>query len=185
MNKKIIALGMSLLLITALVTVLAQKSVSPNKGGSGTVEINTPWETPKPEQSSLSWNPDKIQKEYAQKVFKEFKWNDSTRTLSFNIPKMDGVNPLIAIKYGTTETPITLGKDYTFKNLPAEFKVYVPIFSDDTFTSVLDNYIIMSYGYANNHKWADGLSSKDLVVQDQYEKNVSLTEVQRALGISK
>ncbi len=132
----------------------AEVKWTPKSGGGGTVEINTPWETPVPEQTqSPSWNPTDTQKEYAAKVFKEFKWNNSTRTLTFNIPKMPGVNPIIGIQYGSTKEKITLGKDYTFKNLPSEFKIDINIFKDDTFTAVVDQYTIMSYDYAKNNKW--------------------------------
>jgi len=156
----------------------------PGSGGSGIVEINTPWETPEPADSVEStWNPDKTQKEYAAKVFKEFQWNNSTRTLTFNIAKMPSVNPMIGIQYGTTKEKIILGKEYTFNNLPSEFKIDITIFTDETFTSAADEYTVMSYDYANSHKWADGLSSSDLVVKDQYKNNVTLSNVNKALGI--
>ncbi|ANS76981.1 hypothetical protein AWM70_22315 [Paenibacillus yonginensis] len=141
----------------------------------------------KVEEDSTVWEPLKYkgidQKKYAQLIFQDFTWDYSTRTLKFNIPEMPEVNPLIGIQYGTTKEKIVLGKDYTFKNLPSEFKIDINIFTDNTFTSVIDDYTVMSFDYANYHKWANGVPSTDLVVKDQFANNVSLSAIFKALGI--
>ncbi len=84
---------------------------------------------------------------------------------------------------GHTKKKIVLGKNYTFKNLPTEFKLDITIFSDETFTAANDEYTVMSYEYASDHRWASGIPSYDLVVKDQFANNVSLNAIYTALGL--
>ncbi|QGG57889.1 S-layer homology domain-containing protein [Paenibacillus sp. B01] len=135
------------------------------------------------EDDRTVWNPTDEQIAYGNQIFKPLSWDNSTRTLSFSIPKMPGKNPVVGIQYGTKKEKITLGKVYTFKDLPAEFKMDINIYTDDTFTEVVDRYSIMSYDYANKRDWAKGVPTTDLVVQDQYQNDVSLSAVYKALGI--
>lgn len=165
------------------------------KGGGGTVEINTPWETPdvpttgngSTTSNGPAWNPRSGQKEYGTLIFKPLTWNSKTRSLSFNIPKMPGKYPLVGFKQGSNKTEkIVLGKDYSFKNLPEDFKMDVSISGDEAMTEGLDRYTIMSYSYAVKNYPVDTNISKDsLVVLDQYNHVVSLDAVYSALGIKK
>ncbi|ALS25366.1 stalk domain-containing protein [Paenibacillus naphthalenovorans] len=165
------------------------KWVPGSNGENNVVEINTPWETPIPpgtvEGDTTVWKPTEEQKVYGNQIFKPLTWDNETRTLSFSIPKMPGKNPLVGIQYGNKKEKIVLGKVYTFKNLPDEFKLDITIFADETYTETVDEYTIFSYSLAKKHGWADGVPSTDIVVKDQYKNNVSLNAVYKALGISK
>mgnify|MGYP000888587701 CR=1 FL=1 len=165
------------------------KWVPGSNGENNVVEINTPWETPIPpgavEEDKTVWKPTEEQKVYGNQIFKPLTWDNETRTLSFSIPKMPGKNPLVGIQYGNKKEKIVLGKVYTFKNLPDEFKLDITIFADETYTETVDEYTILSYSLAKKHGWADGVPSTDLVVIDQYKNNVSLSAVYKALGIKK
>ncbi|CAH0122768.1 hypothetical protein PAE9249_05359 [Paenibacillus sp. CECT 9249] len=136
------------------------------------------------EEDTAVWNPTEEQKVYGNQIFKPLTWDNETRTLSFSIPKMPSKNPLVGIQYGTKKEKIVLGKVYTFKNLPDEFKLDITIFTDETYTETDDEYTIFSYSLAKKHGWADGVPSTDLVVKDQYKNNVSLNAVYKALGIN-
>lgn len=168
---------------------------------SNTAEITTPWETPahtsaKPPASNtdnttydamlgLAWKPNDMQKPYASKVFKGITWNSKNNTLSFNMPDFSGKFVLSGMKEGNKPAEkVTLGKDYTLKNLDSMFKIAITIYTDKTMTSYVDQYQIMTYDYANRFYGKFDPALKDsLIVLDQFNRKVPIEAVYEGLGI--
>jgi len=161
----------------------AEVKWTPAEGGGGTVDINTPWETPKPAES-VTWNPTPQQKHYAQEVFKDIRFDIKDSNLKVKVSSMEGKDVTAGLTYnGEKPQGLKLDTFHEFKDAKS-IKLAINIFGEnDKGRSVtFDHYTIYSRDmlppYADASKIAD---NGDLIVYDQFGTTVSLSAVLKAL----
>jgi len=159
----------------------AEVKWTPAEGGGGTVDINTPWETPKPAES-VTWNPTPQQKHYAQEVFKDIRFDIKNSNLKVKVPSMEGKDVTAGLTYNGEKQGLKLDTLHEFKDAKS-IKLAISISGEyEGFSVSFDNYTIYSRDmlppYADASKIAD---NGDLIVYDQFGTTVSLSAVLKAL----
>jgi len=159
----------------------AEVKWTPAEGGGGTVDITTPWETPKPAESD-SWKPTPHQKQYAQEVFKDIRFDIKNSNLKVKVPSMEGKDVTAGLTYNGEKQGLKLDTLHEFKDAKS-IKLAISISGEyEGFSVSFDNYTIYSRDmlppYADASKIAD---NGDLIVYDQFGTTVSLSAVLKAL----
>ncbi|MBJ6361102.1 stalk domain-containing protein [Paenibacillus sp. GCM10012307] len=155
---------------------------TPNKGGGGTVEINTPWETPKPAES-VKWSPNEHQKEYAQQVFKLIRFDISNSNLKIKIPSVKGKDVSAGLRINNKEAQaLKLDTLYEYK-VSKGIKLNITIAGDYQGQNVIfDKYTIYSRDMLPSYVDVSGIAEDgDLIVVDQFQTVVPLKAVLKAL----
>ncbi|MBJ6361103.1 copper amine oxidase N-terminal domain-containing protein [Paenibacillus sp. GCM10012307] len=158
---------------------------TPNKGGGGTVEINTPWETPVPDLT-VKWNPTKEQKEYATQIFKSIRFDIKNNNLKINVPsvKNKAVGAGIIVN-GSPAQKLTLNKLYEYKDIKG-LQLNITVRGEvDGDPVMFDSYRIFSKDVATNYIKQDRVpETEDLIVLDMEGNVVPFAAILRALGFN-